>query len=147
MQAKTRFGLALLVAALLAAGCAGASQAPEASPSSRTKTVTIALDRFSTTVTISEGDTLVVSPATVTGPMEWTVVTTPPQIQPTPASEKPPFRFLARHAGIGELRLTLGPHCNPMADQSGGPKCPLSAQAGGMPIRLYTVTVKVLGQG
>jgi hypothetical protein len=79
--------------------------------------------------------------------MQWTVATIPPQLEPAPATEKPPFTFHARQAGIGELRLTLGPQCNPMADQAGGPKCPLSAQAGGMPIRLYTVTVKVLGQG
>jgi hypothetical protein len=87
--------------------------------------------------------------------MAWSIVSYPQGELSlgTDPKQGPPFRFVARHAGVGKLRLSFRPACAPGPLAADGINCPLVGPGAGeaMPndvlVRLLTITVRVYGQG
>jgi hypothetical protein len=133
--------LLVLPLALLGASCAGSAPAssggtPTASPPRSTgysATVTITEADAGRTIELGQGDTLVFSLGGASpSPLVWTVLTYPPILTLTSGKTRPPFTFLAPHAGVGVLKLAHGP-------PPGGPK--------GVATQLVSFTIKVFGRG
>ena len=146
-------GLVLLImAGLLSAACAGLNGAHAGEDSSRVKTFNLSQQATGKTVTMQLGDLLVFT-AEQNGPTPsyyaaaWGLHEFPKDQLSVVSSFKdgPPFRFVARHSGIGTLSFTFGSPCS-AGPGAAGVKCPV-ATGGAMPIRLYRYTVRVYAQG
>ena len=151
-ELKLRGMMLLAVVGLLGAACAGLNGAQAGESPSRFKTFNVSQQDNGKTVTLHIGDELVFAPVkdgptpafakTAWGLHEF------PRDQLALASDLkdgPPFRFVARHSGIGTLSFVFGSPC------SAGPgllgiKCPVAA-GGAMPARLFRYTVRVYAQG
>jgi hypothetical protein len=147
---KLRGMMLLAVVGLLGAACAGlnGAQAVEGTPG--VKTFNVSQQDTGKTVTMHIGELLVFTPAQ-DGPTPpypktaWGLHEFPKDQLAWASNPKdgPPFRFVARHSGIGTLSFTFGSPC------SAGPvgvKCPVAA-GGAMPVRLFSYAVRVYAQG
>ena len=119
-------------------------------------TLTVGPQDAGKTLTLGAGNSLVFSVSGASpspGALVWRVLSYPKDLlNLTSQSTIPPFRFLARRSGIGELKLIFGPACGgpgPLAASDN--ECPLagsaSAPPGGTASTVYSFPLKVLARG
>jgi hypothetical protein len=163
MKTRALIGGIVLVG-LLAAACAGVS-GPQGdtgngagdgtTPSgSAGATVVVGPDQSGTSVSLAVGMTLVFLPSGATatsGLLGWRVLSYPKGLIAFTAEQgKPPFHFVAQHAGAGTLEVMFGPLCGELGPNAGAAAdCPLTrggsgAGPAGIATRLYTYDLTVV---
>ena len=147
----SRLMLGGLILATLATGCGRFNGVTEAAgtPESSPRVVYVNAADGGKDVVLRLGDELVFNTVENLPPgLHYELIQVPDQqVRLISAEGAFPFRFEAYHAGVGMLKVSLGP-CNV---RGAGPACPLlgSERPGpeGMPLRLIEITVKVLARG
>jgi hypothetical protein len=155
---RSRFVVAVALFGLLGGACAGLSEAASSSSSSPgPKTITVGFT--DTQAVLHVGDTLVFHGTGELMPpgSTWNLLQYPRNLlDVVPTRNTFTFVFRARHAGVGMLQVSVGPRCysaGPPVPAAAGPPCPVAnpkdvkGGLGGIPIRAYTITVKVYAQG
>lgn len=152
---KTRGMMLLALVGLLGAACGGLNRARAGEGPAQRTTFNLSQQDTGKTVTMHIGDLLVFTPVQE-GPtpayaaIAWRLHEFPKNQLALVSNLKdgPPFRFVARHSGIGMLSFTFGSPCSegPGPAIISGAQCPVVAGEA-MPVRLYSYTVRVYAQG
>jgi hypothetical protein len=147
-------GLAAVGCATVSAGpkarqSASPSRSPLGPPLSYSGSLTIAPQDSGTRISLGAGDTLVFTLGSqpFASGLAWGVTTSSAgDLIDSSQAATPPFSFLARRASHLVLKITVGPGClNRLLGQSQMPCTPGGPP--GMPTRLFTYDVTILGRG
>lgn len=146
---------------LLATACAGSqAEAGRSRPDGGPSTFSVTPNDDGRAVTMHIGDDLIVGPGQSSpspSSVAWSILSYPKDVLLASGDLEhgPPFRFVARHAGVGKLRFSFGPACGGPGPLPGnGTNCALAGSGAGqgpavdgVAVRLVTITVRVYGQG
>ena len=158
---RSRYLVSLAVVGLITGACADvvrSESSPSESPGAPS-VVTVTPDDDGKAIPLHIGQTLVFrGPGDLMRPgYAYNLLQYPKDIlELVPTRSALIYVFRVRHAGVGTVRVSLGPRCysaGPPLPAAAGPPCPVAnpkdvkGSLGGMPVQAYTFTIQVYGQG